>query len=315
MTNKRGPDISRRAFVLGAAMLLASGCVRSGPRGRVRLAAGDPGGLYLAFGTVLAERLQMRYPDLVVDVLPTEGTVENLALLRSGGADLGLALADVAERDRADGPADTAPLAVARVYENYLQVLVRDSSGIERFSDLQEKPVSIGPPGSGAAATSEVLFEAAELHLEVDAQRFRLRDGLARLADGGVEAVVWSGGVPTPAVAELDAQVPLRILDIGELAAPMSRIAGYPYVVRRVPTGDYVPPGTRSLGVPDLLLCRRDLGADIVVAVVDVLATEAAHLVPPYIRGLQYLDTPSLIQTGNIPLHPDAVRAYKTLHG
>ena len=105
------------------------------------------------------------------------------------------------------------------------------------------------------------------------------------------------------------------MLDIGPLAAPMSRLAGYPYVVRRVPTGGYVPPGIRSLGVPDLLLCRQDIGVDLVAAVVDVLATDAPQLVPPYVRGLQYLDAPSMIQTGLIPLNPAAVGAYRKLHG
>lgn len=306
--------ISRRTFLLGTT-LLAAACMQKGPGGRVRLAAGDPGGLYLAFGTVLAERLHTRFTDMAVEVLPTEGTVENLALLRSGEADLGLALADVAERDRATGPQPTAPVALARVYENYLQVLVRDADGVQRFSELQARPVSIGPPGSGAAATSEVLVEAAGFHQSVDMQRLRLRDGLAQLADGRIDALVWSGGVPTPAVAELDAELPLRMLDIGDLAAPMSRIGGYPYVARRVPAGDYVPPGIRSLGVPDLLLCRHDISGDLAASVVDVIATDAAQLVPPYIRGLQYLETPSMIQTGHIPLHPDAVRTYRRLHG
>ena len=314
MLSNRSPEISRRAFILATAVL-AAGCIRSEPGGRLRLAAGDPGGLYLAFAEILAKRLQTRYPNIAVDVLPTEGTVENLARLRSADVDMGLALADVAERDRATGPAVTAPQAVARVYENYLQVIVRDSAAAQQLSDLQGMRVSIGPPGSGAAATSEVLFEAAGLRGRVDMLRYRLRDGLARLADGGVDALVWSGGVPTPAIADLDAKLPLRMLDIGPLAAPMSHLAGYPYVVRRVPTGGYVPPGIRSLGVPDLLLCRQDIAADLVAAVVDVLATDAPQLVPPYVRGLQYLDPPSMIQTGLIPLHPGAVGAYRTLHG
>jgi len=37
--------------------------------------------------------------------------------------------------------------------------------------------------------------------------------------------------------------------------------------------------------------------------------------VPPYVRGLQYLAAPSMIQTGLIPLHPGAVGAYRELHG
>ena len=72
-------------------------------------------------------------------------------------------------------------------------------------------------------------------------------------------------------------------------------------MVRRVPTGEYVPPGIRSLGVPDLLLCRQDIASDLVAAVVNVLATDAPQLVPPYVRGLQYLAAPTMIQTGLIP--------------
>ena len=98
MTSKRSGGLSRRAFIVGTAVL-AAGCIRTEPGGRVRLSAGDPGGIYLAFAEILAKRLQTRYPNIAVDVLPTEGTVENLARLRSADVDIGLALADVAERD------------------------------------------------------------------------------------------------------------------------------------------------------------------------------------------------------------------------
>lgn len=307
--------VSRRAFVLGAAALLAAGCLRREPTGRLRLAAGDPGGLYLAFAEILAGRIRVRYPGIVVDVLSTEGSVENLTLLRTGEADLGLVLADVAERDRAASPAGDGPIAVARVYENYLQVIVPESTGVQTLSDLKGRRISIGPSGSGAAATSHVLLEAAELRGQIDITAYHLRDALARLADGSIDGLVWSGGVPTPAIAEVNAQLPLRILDIGAMAAPMSLISGYPYVLRRVPNCDYVPPGIHSIGVPNLLMCRWDTAAGLVSAVVHTLATDAPGLIPPYVRGLQYLDAPSMIQTGNIPLHPGAVDAYRELHG
>ena len=160
-----------------------------------------------------------------------------------------------------------------------------------------------------------MLFEAAGLRGRVDMPTYRLRDGLARLADGGIDALVWSGGVPTPAIAELDAELPLRMLDIGPLAAPMSHSPA-----TRTSSGECRPAGTcRRASVrsecPNLLLCRQDIAADLVAAVVDVLATDAPQLVPPYVRGLQYLDAPSMIQTGLIPLHPGAVRAYRRLHG
>ena len=129
---------------------------------------------------------------------------------------------------------------------------MRDSASVHQLANSERLRVSIGPGGSGAAATSEVLFEAAGLRGRADLLRYRLYDGLARLADGGVDALVWSGGVPTPAIADLDATLPLRMLDIGQLAAPMAQLSGYPYPgPAAVPTGEYVPPGLRSIGVPN----------------------------------------------------------------
>ncbi len=125
--------------------------------------------------------------------------------LRSGDVDMGLALADVAERDRAARPADTAPQAVARVYENYLQVIVRDSAAATTAFRPSGMRVSIGAARIRArrrparCCSTPPAFAAAWTW-----PRYRLKDGLARLADGGLDALVWSGGVPTPAIADLD---------------------------------------------------------------------------------------------------------------
>ncbi|ART72260.1 TRAP transporter substrate-binding protein [Mycobacterium dioxanotrophicus] len=307
--------MTRRAFAIGAASLLAAGCMRNGPTARVRLAAGESGGLYLAFAELLAERMHARYPHLQVDVIATEGSVDNLARLRSGEADMGLALADVAEHDLAGGPRDTAPQALARVYENYLQVVVRDAAAAQRLSDLKGGRVSIGPGGSGAAATSVVMLDAAGLRNRVALVNYRLRDGLTGLANGDLQAVVWSGGVPTPAITDLDARQPLRMLDIGNLATPMTGLSGYPYLLRSVPTGTYAPPGLKTIGVPNLLLIGDAVADAVAAAAVDVLASDAAQLVPAHVRGLQYLAPATMIQTGLVPLHPGAAQAYRRLHG
>ena len=306
--------MSRRAFLLATAAVAAACSIRTEPGGHLRLAAGDPGGLYLAFAEILAKQLHTRYPSITVDVLPTEGTVENLARLRSGDVDLGLALADVAERDRADGAPGTAPQAVARVYENYLQVIVRESAAAKQLSDLAGIRVSIGPAGSGAAATSEVLFEAAGLLGRVEKVNYRLRDGLAglRTADRRTGVVGWSADPCDRRAGRKTAIADARHRPDGGTDEPAG---GYPYAVRLVPSGGYVPPGIRSIGVPDLLLCRQGVAADLIAAVVDVLATDAARLVPPYVQGLQYLAPPSMIQTGVIPLHEAAIVAYRRLHG
>ena len=85
------------------------------------MAGGERGGLYLAFAELLVRELNADHRELESVAISTEGSVDNLARLRSRATNLELVLADVAERDRAAGPATAAPFAVARVYENYLQ--------------------------------------------------------------------------------------------------------------------------------------------------------------------------------------------------
>ena len=78
---------------------------------------------------------------------------------------MGLAQADVAERDATTAPPGTAPQAVARVYENYLQVIVREDAAVQQISDLQARRFSIGPRWS---ARSRALSLALRQWLVAD---------------------------------------------------------------------------------------------------------------------------------------------------
>jgi TRAP transporter TAXI family solute receptor len=280
------------------------------------IAAGEHGGLYIAFAELMAERLTRRFPDLSVDVLTTDGSVDNLALIRGGKADLGLALSDVAQIDRRKFP-QAAPMAVSRVYENYLQLVVADRSPVASIADLRGLRVSLGAPSSGAAVTCDVMLRAAGLRPDVDLRvtHTGLEAGLVQLRDGTVDALAWSGGLPTPALSELDETFPLRMLGLDRLAGPMRSRSGYQYTSRRVPDVGYSPGGAHTIGVPNLLLCRGDAPAELIEAVTELMVTDAGHLVPAYVRGLQYLAPPAMIQTGAIPLHPAALSAYRRLHG
>ncbi|RUP26215.1 MULTISPECIES: TAXI family TRAP transporter solute-binding subunit [Mycolicibacterium] len=307
--------LTRRAFLASSAATVVAACLPNSTRGTIRLAAGDRGGLYLAVCEIFAERLRVRYPGITVTVMSTAGSVDNLELLRSGQADMALAQADVVEQQLRSGPAPDAPLAVARVYENYVQLVVPDQSAIRQVNDLAGLTVSTGPAGSGVAAVTTVLFRAANLTDRVRRTEMRLNEAVAALGNHTIDALVWSGGIPTPAIAELDKTLPLRILDLTPWVAPMSELASYPYLLLRTPIGAYVPASVYTIGSADLLLCRPGLPNPLVAAAVDVLATDATQLMPPEVRGLQYLQPPSMIQTGRTPLHPGAIEQYRILHG
>ncbi|MFE4000932.1 TAXI family TRAP transporter solute-binding subunit [Nocardioides sp. YIM B13467] len=283
----------------------------------VTIAAGTEYGTYAVFAGLLADQLRAVSPGLEPTVVATEGSLDNVRLLRDGEAALGLALEDGLDRIVADMPEADRPLALARIYENYLHLLVTDDSPIREVDDLRGRRVVLGAAGSGAAVTAVVLLEAAGLRTrDLTVSHTGLAAGLDRLLEDEVDAVFWSGGIPTPTISKAGQRRPLRMIDLGALAAPMSRQSGYRYSTRKVPPVDYGPrSGGTTIGVPNLLLARRDLPHRVAREIVDVMVSRADLLIPDFVRGLQYLEPATMIQTGRIPLHPGALSAYRALHG
>ncbi|MHA6629485.1 TAXI family TRAP transporter solute-binding subunit [Pseudonocardia sichuanensis] len=313
----RAPRLSRRTL-LGAAALaavpLAAGCTAGAPDPIV-LAAGEPGGFYVEFAELLAAAVARG--GMPVTVAGTGGSVDNIALVRDGRAALGLALTDMAvAARRGEPPFDAAVplLAIGRVYENYMQLVVRAEDPAAGTADLAGRPVSLGAVGSGAAVFGDRLLAVAGIGARV-AHR-PLRDAAHALEDGGTDALLWSGGVPTPALAELAARRPVRLLPLVEHLPALRAAHGGVYGPVTVPAGAYgVAAPVPTVGVANLLVCRPDLAAPTADAVARTLVAAAPDLVPRSAVGTQYLDQRSLIGTGDVPLHPGAAAAYRELHG
>jgi TRAP transporter TAXI family solute receptor len=197
----------RRRSVLAAGLGLfgLAGCTSSGYQGPSReltIAAGESGGFYLAFAELLAAETTAAEPRLRCTALSTAGSVANAELLRSGGAQLGLMLADSAQAARRGVTPFTEPLpllALGRVYENYLQLVVRADSSLHAIGDLAGRTVSLGAAGSGAALTGDRMLAAARLTQGRDlrVERRPLGHAVAGLENREVDALLWSGGVPT----------------------------------------------------------------------------------------------------------------------
>ena len=298
---------TRRTFLTLTAALLTAACTDS-PQATLRVAAGEPGGFYKEFAELLAN-------ELPATVLSTTGSVANLDLVRDGGADLALTLADAAAAAYAGRTPFTTPVplrAIGRVYENYMQLVVPADSPAQSITDLAGHRISLGAKGSGAALFGNRMIDRSGITAEVDHRP--LAEAVAELATGSVDAILWSGGVPTPALAELHRIRPIRLLDLTDQLAALQAEHGPVYERVAVPDGGYGHP-VDTIGVPNLLVTHRDLPDDVAGAVARVLVTRASRLVPPQALGTQYLDQRSLIATAPLPMHPGAAAAYRDLRG
>ncbi|MFE9582163.1 TAXI family TRAP transporter solute-binding subunit [Nocardia sp. NPDC006044] len=302
--------MGRRGFLaLGGVTAAASiaGCGPSGGGPVVRLASGEIGGFYYAFAGLLAAAAA-RSGEVRIERVITSGSQENLTLLARGQADAALALSD-SVRDTTD------QVALGRVYENYLQLVVRSDSSIRSVAELRGARVSLGAEGSGAASTGDRILRVAGLDPEVDVQVSHrpLREAVAELIAGEADALLWAGGVPT-SVLEIPKR--MRLVDMGELAVPMRERFGPMYDRVEIPADAY-PGGAavHTIGVANFLLAAASMPGDVAASIVELLVYQADSLVPTEAAGTQFLDGRSLIGTAPVPLHPGAADVYRRWHG
>ncbi|MDQ1173939.1 TRAP transporter TAXI family solute receptor [Microbacterium testaceum] len=300
------------ALLAGSTAVL-SGCVPAAAPPLV-LGCGEAGGSYLQFGELLADATSSS-TRLRISPLPTEGSVDNLALLAARRVDLALSLVDSAVA--ADSAADV--VAIGRVYQNYLQCVVRADGGIRSLDDLAGRTVSLGAPGSGAAATARRVLEVSGLAGSATPPRVverTFRDAVDDLEAGSIDALFWSGGVPTPQIADLATRVPIAVIDTTPALDGLARAYPEVYAATTIPAGVYdAPRAVPTIGVANLLLARSDLADDLVRALVDALIDDAPALVPADALGIQYLTPASLIDTAPLALHPSAERRYRERYG
>lgn len=317
-----GTSMTRRTALhaLAAGIIAcAAGCAENlyaGPARTIRIAGGEPGGLYLEFAELLAAQIEALVPRLRVPSVATEGSMDNIRLLSTGEVELALVLSDAAQT-----ASPGSLFAVGRVYENYLQLVVPASSPVRSVPELAGRTLSLGAQGSGAELIGDRLLAATELNPTaardpVTVQHRPLADATAALESGRIDAMLWSGGVPTPALAALAARKGIRLVPLADVIPSLRATYGPVYEPAAVPADAYGPASAvTTIGVANLLVCAPTADPDLIGAVTRVLVTRAAQLVPQQALGTQFLDPRSLIVTGDIPLHPGAVAAYRALHG
>ena len=318
----------KSAFAVGLAACLPpalSACTGADRPGNLVVAGGEAGGFYLEFSTLLAAALERHGVARHAKALSTGGSLDNIAELRAGRAAFAVALADAAAQPGGSAE-DTGITAIGKVYENYVHCVVRKDSGIQDVSALAGRRVAVGQPGSGTSLTTPRLLEAAGLGTSADAaappagtaavENLGLNDGIAALKAGTVDALFWSGGVPTAAIAAAAQEVPTGLLDLSGLLPELRRRYGGLYDRVLIPEGSYPGvPAVWTVGAPNLLLCRRDLDSATVERTVQLLVHNAGELIPQSSLGVQFLSAESLINTAGVPLHPAAADAYRALHG
>ncbi len=328
------PHLLNRRSVLGigaaaAAALVTPGCSRGksdepAPAGPAKIATGNPGGVYADYGQGLAE-LVTEVTGVSMEAVMTQGSVANLRMLHAGTADIGFSLSDSAldayEGKESFKSGSLRFTALARTYDNYVHVVVPTASPISEFADLKGMTVSVGPALSGTKVVAERILLASGVtgvrRVSYDlktAVKMLIAKAADKNAKGGIDALIWSGGLPTEPILELQKGIGFRLVNIGKVAETIASRRFGGYLLSTIPPSVYsLASGVPTLAVPNYLLARRGLSDSWAWWTLNTMFRRQDDLMKIHPEAGS-LDARSAIATMPIPLHPAAERWYRTNH-
>jgi hypothetical protein len=259
-------------------------------------------------------------PGLVATSVASNGSVANVAAIAAGTAQSGFVQSDIAHWAYSGTgiyqgrPKVDSLRAIANLYSESIQLVVRKGSGIKSVPDLRDRKVSLDEPGSGTLVDARLILSAFGLsEKDLKAEYFRAQQVADSLKDGTVDAFFSVSGWPQSAVADLAATVGIELVPI---AGPQidALIAQFPFfTAEEIPDNAYRGvAGVKTVSVHAIWATSIKQSEELIYKVTAALWNPATRklLDSGHAKGREIrLDTAT---TGvGIPLHPGAEKFYK----
>ncbi|AYY13261.1 TAXI family TRAP transporter solute-binding subunit [Actinobacteria bacterium YIM 96077] len=303
-------------LVLAPPIALIAACTGDDPGSGERhvITGGGTTGVYYNYGRYLAGAMSDEL-DLSVVVEESDGSVENLERVASGEALLGFTQGDTAVDAVAGRPPFDEPMpieAVARVYDEFVHVVVPGDAAVDELADLRDLRVSLGAPGSGTDVIARRLLRVADIDPdELDNAALGIDASIEAFSRGEIDAFVWVGGLPTPGMTTLADEMPVRLVPVEEHVDDVN--ARYDGVYRHavVPQGTYGISGSvATMAVPNYLVTAEETAPQLAYDAVRVLFDQRLQIAR-HVRAAGRLDQRRAIFTEPVDLHDGAVRYYR----
>jgi TRAP transporter TAXI family solute receptor len=262
-------------------------------------------------------------PGLIAVAQATQGSVENVDLIGRRQLESALAQADIASWAyhgtgifKSKG-AITNLRAIAALFPESIHLVVLNDSPIKSLRDLKSKRVGLGEKESGTLADARIVLEAAGLtERDVKPDYSRLNEAADGLRAKTLDAFFVVGGYPIPAVTELAAATPIRLVPVSDEGLDKLK-KRYPFFTRTTIPADAYPgldAETPTLGLNALWIAAAEVPEQVVYEITKSLWNEPTRkfLATRHIMGRR-IALERALDGLDIPLHPGADRYYREI--
>ena len=308
--------LRRKTALIMAFLFVLAALTACGQKGRLRIGTAGEGGNYNSLGKALSQTLQKDPYKINVEVKTTAGSAANIRLLSQDYLELAIAQSDVIDEMYA-GTLDTQAMkgysAIASLYPEPVQIVVRADSGIASVSDLAGKKVSVGEADSGTQKNAAQILQAYGLTSNMlTVQNMTYAEASKALGDGSIDAMFCTAGAPAQVITVLSGTTPVSLVPIeGQQSDLLTGAYGF-YAKAVIPAGTYKGQDSdvTTLAVMSVLLASDKTPEDKIYTITGALFKEKAALndAVPVEFDLQ---EQKAVESVTIPFHPGAAQYYQ----
>ena len=308
--------LRRKTALIMAFLFVLAALTACGQKGRLRIGTAGEGGNYNSLGKALSQTLQKDPYKINVEVKTTAGSAANIRLLSQDYLELAIAQSDVID-EMYSGTLDTQAMkgysAIASLYPEPVQIVVRADSGIASVSDLAGKKVSVGEADSGTQKNAAQILQAYGLTSNMlTVQNMTYAEAAKALGDGSIDAMFCTAGAPAQVITDLSGTTPVSLVPIeGQQSDLLTGAYGF-YAKAVIPAGTYKGQDSdvTTLAVMSVLLASDKTPADKIYTITGALFKEKAALndAVPVEFDLQ---EQKAVESVTIPFHPGAAQYYQ----
>ena len=281
------------------------------------LATASPGGVYYVYGDALAKILTEKL-GIPVNPLPTQGSIQNVKLIDSGAAQLGL-IAMSTGLEGWNGTGEWTKGARFRniralfpMYDNPFQAVALLRSGITNWAQLNGKRIGVGPPSGIAATHAPAILKIVGISSQLSYGSY---DGMAvELLDGRIDAMLVNLGAPAPTIQDAVSKEPVVFLSFSAEQMEAIRKEMPEFGPSTIPAGTYryLDQDYITIGAPNFAIGRADLPDDLVYQLVKAVFANQPRLVKATSAASDTLPQ-NVVKNTFLPFHPGAVRYYREI--
>lgn len=251
----------------------------------------------------------------------SNGSIENLNLMRKGEANIGFTTVNIAYEayngvGTFEGKQYEGVRILGNLYPNVSHFIVLDKERYNSIEDLKGSKFVYGAAGSSTEVESRLVLEAHGIHEDdINGNFVGFTEATDLMRNGQVDGVNIYTGVPAAAATELISTVDTKVLSFSDKAIE-KLVKEYPWnfeYVIEAGTYDHQTEAINTVGQYSTVVIDESVSEETVYQLTKKLWENLDEIRKSYSIAKQFDPANAIVGTADVPLHPGAEKYYREI--